>query len=63
MMARSCHSHEIPENHHFSYSNLAYGIFTTLNNQKRRPGVTLGDYVLDLTAVKNYFTGRTYIFL
>lgn len=48
---------DIPEDHHFSYHNLPYGIFSTLNNQRRRPGVAIGDYVLDLAAVKHYFTG------
>lgn len=48
---------EVPEDHDFSYQNLPYGIFSTLNNQRRRPGVAIGDYVLDLLAVKHYFTG------
>lgn len=48
---------EVPEDHHFSYYNLPYGIFSTFNNPKKRPGVAIGDYVLDLGQVKHYFTG------
>ena len=48
---------EVPEDHDFSYYNLPYGIFSTFNNSRKRPGVAIGDYVLDLMAVKHYFTG------
>lgn len=48
---------EVPEDHDFSYHNLPYGIFSTFNNPKRRPGVAIGNHVLDLMAVKHYFTG------
>lgn len=48
---------DVPEDHDFSYQNLPYGIFSTLNNQRRRPGVAIGDYVLDLMNLKHYFTG------
>lgn len=48
---------EIPEDHDFSYHNLPYGIFSTLNKPTKRPGVAIGDYVLDLQQVHHYFTG------
>lgn len=48
---------EVPEDHDFSIHNLPYGIFSTLNNRKRRPGVAIGDYVLDPLKVKHYPTG------
>lgn len=48
---------DVPEDHDFSYHNLPYGIFSTFNNARRRPGVAIGDFVLDLIAVKHYFTG------
>lgn len=48
---------EVPKDHDFSYHNLPYGIFSTYSNTKRRPGVAIGNYVLDLMAVKDYFTG------
>lgn len=48
---------QVPEDHDFSYHNLPYGIFSTFNNIRKRPGVAIGDYVLDLQAVKHYFTG------
>lgn len=48
---------DVPEDHDFSYHNLPYGIFSTFNNPRHRPGVAIGDYVLDLLAVKHYFTG------
>jgi len=48
---------DVPEDHDFSYYNLPYGIFSTINLPKRRPGVAIGDYVLDLFEVKHFFTG------
>lgn len=41
----------------FSYQNLPYGIFSTEENQRKRIGVAIGDYVLDLSLVKDLFTG------
>lgn len=48
---------EVPEDHDFSYHNLPFGIFSTLNETQPRPGVAIGDYVLDLQKVQHYFTG------
>lgn len=41
----------------FSYNNLPYGIFSTPTNKNPRPGVAIGDYILDLSVVKDFFTG------
>jgi len=41
----------------FSYQNLPYGIFSTDENQRRRIGVAIGDYVLDLSQIKHLFDG------
>lgn len=40
----------------FSYQNLPYGIFSTSTNRTPRIGVAIGDYVLDVTAVKHLFS-------
>ncbi|KAG8191235.1 hypothetical protein JTE90_003248 [Oedothorax gibbosus] len=47
----------VPHNCHFSYQNLPYGIFSTPNNSTSRPGVAIGDYILDLSVIKHLFTG------
>ncbi|PHH83081.1 hypothetical protein CDD82_3616 [Ophiocordyceps australis] len=38
----------IPSKSHFSLANLPLGIISTQNDASRRPGVAIGDYVLDL---------------
>lgn len=48
---------EISQDHDFSYDNLPYGIFSTFTNSKKRPGVAIGDYILDLFEVKHLFDG------
>ncbi|XP_042910316.1 fumarylacetoacetase isoform X2 [Parasteatoda tepidariorum] len=47
----------IPENSHFSYQNLPYGIFSDPNNENPRPGVAIGEFILDLSVVKHLFSG------
>ncbi|KAH6931340.1 hypothetical protein HPB50_023563 [Hyalomma asiaticum] len=47
----------VPEECDFSYDNLPYGIFSTPTNKTPRPGVAIGEYILDLTVVKHFFTG------
>lgn len=42
---------------HFPIENLPFGIFSTNENPSHRIGVAIGDYVLDLSVVKNLFTG------
>uniref|UniRef100_F1KZG3 Fumarylacetoacetase n=1 Tax=Ascaris suum TaxID=6253 RepID=F1KZG3_ASCSU len=41
----------------FPIENLPYGIFSTKTNTKKRIGVAIGDYILDLSLVKHFFTG------
>jgi len=41
----------------FSYQNLPYGIFSTVENVKHRLGVAIGDHVLDLSLAKCLFDG------
>lgn len=41
----------------FSYQNLPYGIFSTNTSPRKRIGVAIGDYVLDLSQVKHLFNG------
>lgn len=47
----------VAEGSDFTYENLPYGIFSTPTNKKPRPGVAIGDYILDLSVVKHFFTG------
>jgi len=47
----------IPAKCHFSYQNLPYGIFSTPDNAKPRPGVAIGELILDLSIIKHLFTG------
>ncbi|XP_005106597.1 fumarylacetoacetase [Aplysia californica] len=41
----------------FPIQNLPYGIFSTPDNSERRPGVAIGEYILDLSVVKHLFDG------
>ncbi|KAH9299353.1 hypothetical protein KI387_031035, partial [Taxus chinensis] len=41
----------IPADSHFSMQNLPYGVFKPTPYQQSRPGVAIGDYVLDLSAL------------
>lgn len=46
-------------NSHFPIQNLPYGIFSTAGNQKKRIGVAIGDFVLDLSEMKHLLDGST----
>lgn len=48
---------QVQPDHGFGYNNLPYGVFSTDDNPKKRPGVAIGDFVLDLGAVSHFFTG------
>lgn len=48
---------EVSEVSHFPIQNLPYGVFSTSENPKQRLGVAIGDLVLDLSEVKELFTG------
>eukprot|EP00252_Welwitschia_mirabilis_P010330 TRINITY_DN23538_c0_g1_i2.p1 TRINITY_DN23538_c0_g1~~TRINITY_DN23538_c0_g1_i2.p1 ORF type:complete len:424 (-),score=60.73 TRINITY_DN23538_c0_g1_i2:252-1523(-) len=41
----------IPEDSHFPLENLPYGVFKTADSEKPRPGVAIGEHVLDLSAI------------
>ncbi|XP_077374388.1 fumarylacetoacetase isoform X3 [Festucalex cinctus] len=41
----------------FSFHNLPYGIFSTLDNPKRHIGVAIGDQILDLSVILSLFQG------
>ncbi|XP_077569602.1 fumarylacetoacetase [Stigmatopora nigra] len=41
----------------FSYHNLPYGIFSTLDNSKCRIGVAIGEQILDLSVILSLFDG------
>ncbi|XP_033232063.1 fumarylacetoacetase-like [Belonocnema kinseyi] len=41
----------------FPVENLPYGVFSTEDCLQKRIGVAIGDQILDLYAVANYFTG------
>ena len=47
----------IPQGCDFTLQNLPYGIFSTKGNDRHRIGVAIGDYVLDLSAIKHLFDG------
>jgi len=47
----------VPENSDFSYQNLPYGIFSSPNDPTPRPGVAIGNQILDLSVVNHLFNG------
>ncbi|RWS25310.1 fumarylacetoacetase-like protein [Leptotrombidium deliense] len=48
--------HVSPESH-FPIQNLPYGVFSTKKNPVPRPGVAIGDQILDLSKVHQLFDG------
>ncbi|KAF7625956.1 Arrestin_C domain-containing protein [Meloidogyne graminicola] len=48
---------QIPENCDFTIDNLPFGVFSTLDNEKKRIGVAIGEEILDLSVVKHLFSG------
>ncbi len=42
----------VPADSHFPLNNLPYGVFSTATSPLPRPGVAIGDSVLDLAAVQ-----------
>lgn len=42
---------EIDNDSDFSFHNLPYGIFSTEDSRRRRIGVAVGDYILDMKAL------------
>lgn len=47
----------VPQDSDFPIQNLPYGIFSTKDNAKPRPGVAIGDEILDLSVIKHLFSG------
>jgi len=47
---------EVDEQSHFPIQNLPFGIFS-VDNGTPRPGVAIGNFVLDLSAIQHLFTG------
>ncbi|KAM6202765.1 fumarylacetoacetase [Rhynchocyon petersi] len=47
----------VAEDSDFSIHNLPYGVFSTKNNPRPRIGVAIGDQILDLSVIKDIFTG------
>jgi hypothetical protein len=43
---------EVDPSSHFAIQNLPYGVFTTPTATKRRVGVAIGDFVLDLSVLE-----------
>lgn len=48
---------EVSETSHFPIQNLPYGIFSDATNSNHRICVAIGNYVLDLSKVKQFFNG------
>ncbi|XP_058461069.1 fumarylacetoacetase [Malaya genurostris] len=48
----------VPENSDFPIQNLPYGIFSTQEKSERRVGVAIGEYVLDLGMIKQYYPNK-----
>jgi fumarylacetoacetase len=48
---------EIDPTSDFSYQNLPYGIFSTNENNQKRIGVAIGNFVLDLSQIKHLLDG------
>lgn len=42
---------QYPADHPFPIQNLPYGVFSTDSDPKTRPGVAIGDLILDLAAL------------
>ena len=43
---------EVDPSSHFPIQNLPYGVFTTPTTPKRRVGIAIGDFVLDLSVLE-----------
>jgi len=47
----------VSETSHFPIQNLPYGVFSDASNTSHRLCVAIGDFVLDLSQIKNFFDG------
>ncbi|MFH4973635.1 hypothetical protein AB6A40_000344 [Gnathostoma spinigerum] len=41
----------------FPIQNLPYGVFSTKDNPRKRIGVAIGEFILDLSVIKHFFDG------
>ncbi|XP_055613830.1 fumarylacetoacetase [Uranotaenia lowii] len=48
----------VPENSDFPIQNLPYGVFSTADNPQHRIGVAIGEHVLDLSVVKQFYPAK-----
>ena len=48
---------QINDDSDFSLDNLPYGIFTTAGNERKRIGVAIGTWILDLSTISHLFQG------
>ncbi|XP_076143478.1 fumarylacetoacetase [Alosa pseudoharengus] len=48
---------KVDEESDFSFHNLPYGVFSTVDNPRHRIGAGIGDQILDLSAIKHLFNG------
>nr|ACO15559.1 Fumarylacetoacetase [Caligus clemensi] len=48
---------QVDKDSHFSYENLPYGIFSTGDDGRKRVGVAIGEFVLDLSKLWSRFKG------
>ena len=44
---------DVPRDSDFPIQNLPYGVFSTRSDPRRRPGVAIGDFILDLAAISD----------
>ncbi|QQP35393.1 Fumarylacetoacetase, partial [Caligus rogercresseyi] len=50
---------QVDKESHFSYQNLPYGIFSTASDGRKRIGVAIGGFVLDLSRLWSRFKERS----
>lgn len=48
---------QVSQDSHFPLQNLPYGVFSTSVNPRHRIGVAVGEHVLDLCGISEFFTG------
>ncbi|XP_067136127.1 fumarylacetoacetase [Centruroides vittatus] len=48
---------EVSADSHFPIQNLPYGVFSTAGNEQPRPGVAIGEQILDLSVIKHLING------
>ncbi|CAH3025539.1 unnamed protein product, partial [Porites evermanni] len=46
---------QVSQDSHFPLQNLPYGVFSTSVNPRHRIGVAIGEHVLDLCGISEFF--------